>query len=172
MLHGRTESIDDLEEDFRQLIQRRYVTPGTRTVLAMADSKLFEVDELRAQVGGWESGMRIEAVFYGRKTKLYVLLTDVKPCLNIDTDIRKDRERSKSPGEMRVERLHSLTAGPLAVPTQVNCGFPRRKKVAKAERERERRRKNLLKGVTEVARPEPKPKRRIVPESDVVQRVQ
>ena len=131
ILHGRTGNIDDLEADFRQLIQRRYVTPGTRTVLAMADSNLFEVDELRAQVGRWESGMRIETVFNGRKTELYVLLTDVGPCLNIDTDVRKDRERSRSPGETRVERLHSLTAGPLAVPTQVNCGFPRRKKVVK-----------------------------------------
>ena len=143
-LGGRSdEKIKDLEEEYWKLhIQKLNVTPGKKTVLAEADSELFDVDELRAQVGRWESGLRIETLFNKviGKTEMYVLLNDMRPCLN-PTDIPQSRERSRSPAEIKVRRLCPKKAGPLPVVPQFNCGFPRRKKVARSKRERSRKRK-------------------------------
>ena len=167
---GRSESIDNLEKEYWDHIVKHNVTPGKKTVLAMADSNLFDVGELRAQVGRWESGLRIETLLnkVRRKTELYVLLNDMRPCLNV-TDVPKNRERSRSPAEMRVEKLHPLQTGRLPVTPQVNCGFPRRKKVARAERERMRMDRKKLKDETDSSRHEKRKERRSVPESEVGQ---
>ena len=169
---GRSENIDYLEQQYwERHIQKLNVTPGKKTVLAEADSELFDVDELRAQVGRWESGLRIETLFnkVSRKTEMYVLLNDMRPCLN-PTDIPQSRERSRSPAEIRVRSLCPVKAGPLPVVPQFNCGFPRRKKVARSKRERSRKRKRKpANDVTDSSSLGQKRKRLSVPETEVDQ---
>ena len=172
-LGGRSdEKIEDLEEEYWKLhIQKLNVTPGKKTVLAEADSELFDVDELRAQVGRWESGLRIETLFNKviGKTEMYVLLNDMRPCLN-PTDIPQSRERSRSPAEIKVRRLCPKKAGPLPVVPQFNCGFPRRKKVARSKRERSRKRKRKpANDVTDSSSLGQKRKRLSVPETEIDQ---
>ena len=48
---GRSESIDNLEKEYWDHIVKHNVTPGKKTVLAMADSNLFDVGELRTVRG-------------------------------------------------------------------------------------------------------------------------
>ena len=168
---GRSENFDYLEEEFRKHNRKLNVTPGKKTVLAEADSELFDVDELRAQVGRWESGLRIETLFnkVSRKIEMYVFLNDMRPCLN-PTDIPQSRERSRSPAEIRVRRLSPKKAGPLPVVLQFNCGFPRRKKVARSKRERSRKKnRKLANGVTDSSSLGQKRKRLSVPETEVEQ---
>ena len=168
---GSSENFDYLEKEFRKHNRKLNVTPGKKTVLAEADSELFEVDELRAQVGRWESGLRIETLFnkVSRKIEMYVFLNDMRPCLN-PTDIPQSRERSRSPAEIRVRRLSPKKAGPLPVVLQFNCGFPRRKKVARSKRERSRKKnRKLANGVTDSSSLGQKRKRLSVPETEVEQ---
>ena len=100
------------------------------------------------------------------KREIYVLLTDMRPCLNA-TDVSKDRERSRSPAGMKVDRLRPLQAKPLSVLPQINCGFPRKKKVSRAMRERERKKKKQPKDAADGSKFEQKRKRRFVPETEV-----
>ena len=168
---GSSENFDYLEKEFRKHNRKLNVTPGKKTVLAEADSELFEVDELRAQVGRWESGLRIETLFnkVSRKIEMYVFLNDMRPCLN-PTDIPQSRERSRSPAEIKVRRLCPKKAGPLPVVPQFNCGFPRRKKVARSKRERSRKRKRKpANDVTDSSSLGQKRKRLSVPETEVEQ---
>ena len=139
---GRSEDIDTIERDYWKHIEKLNVTPGKKTVLAKEFSQDYGVDELRALVGKWERGPRIESLFnrVSRRTEIYVLLTDMRPCLNAAV-VAQSRERSRSPAEMRVVRVCPDKAGPLPLLPQVNCGFPRRKNVARGKRERSRKRR-------------------------------
>ena len=126
MHEGRSEKVEEIEEDYCYYIDKLYVTQDKKTVLETFDSEQFkDLNELRAQVARWENGLQFESVVnkVNGKREIYVLLTDLKPCLNA-TDVSKDRERSRSPAGMKVDRLRPLQAKPLSVLPQVNCGFP------------------------------------------------
>merc|ERR1711894_843257 len=107
MHEGRSGTVEKIEEDYWYYIDKLYVTQDKKTVLETFDSEQFkDLDELRAQVARWENGLHFESVVnkVNGKREIYVLLTDLKPCLNA-TDVYQDRERSRSPAGMKVDRL-------------------------------------------------------------------
>ena len=167
---GRTESVEDIEKEYWDLIDKLYVTLDKKTVLETFDTNQFkDVDELRAQVARWENGLKFETVHneVNGKRETYVLLSDIRPCLNASDKVVMDRERSRSPVEVRVDRLRSLQAKTLSVPAQVTCGLPRKKKVARAKRERQRKRKKQLKDVGDSSKFEQDRKQRFVQVTEV-----
>ena len=167
---GRSEDIDTIERDYWKHIEKLNVTPGKKTVLAKEFSQDYGVDELRALVGKWERGPRIESLFnrVSRRTEIYVLLTDMRPCLNA-ADVAQCRERSRSPAEMRVVGVCPDKAGPLPLLPQVNCGFPQRKKIARGKRERSRKRRKQAKDVHDSSSIGQKRMRRSVPNTEIDQ---